>query len=337
MASKRDRLARVSTRLGLTALLERLPSKRCLIALNYHRIGDPSGSPYDPEVFSATEEDFDWQIGHLRKRFPLVGPDEAAEILTSQRPLAGTCVWLTFDDGYRDNYRLAYPILRSHGATATFYLIAESVGGSTPPWWDRIAATVRRGRSRFRLTWPEEFEFDLDRDGVESSIQRAILLFKSGGSTEAERFFTVLEEACRPEHPAEGERIYLDWDEAREMLAGGMSMGSHTATHPILGKLSYEAQLAELQGSKQTLEARLGAEITTVAYPLGARWAFNDDTRRAAREAGYQLGLSFYGGFNIPGASDPFNVERNSIDRVTDRTRFRFQMAAAATTGRYWI
>lgn len=61
----------------------------------------------------------------------------------------------------------------------------------------------------------------------------------------------------------------LSWAELREMQQAGFSIGSHTMTHPDLTRLSDAGAAAELFGSKQLLEDRLGVSIDSCAYPYG--------------------------------------------------------------------
>jgi peptidoglycan/xylan/chitin deacetylase (PgdA/CDA1 family) len=120
--SKRDRAALLGNRLGLTRLLEAAPRRNCLIVLNYHRIGDARTSQYDSAVFSATAEEFETQVAHLRRYYNVVSLDEAVASLLNPGWNAASRILITFDDGYLDNYTTAFPILKAHGLSAVFFL-----------------------------------------------------------------------------------------------------------------------------------------------------------------------------------------------------------------------
>lgn len=330
-------MARASTRLGITRCLELLPRRNCLIGLNYHRIGDPATSLFDPDVYSATAEDFDRQLSLISKRFAIIGPEEVVEYLSSPHSNQGACVWITFDDGYLDNYELAFPVLKSHGQTATFFLVGGFVGSSEPQWWDRIAYYVRQGPAQFTLDAPSKLDVDIDRGGLALAIRSVIDHFKSPENKDQQGFLQSLRDVCGASEPAANERIYLNWDEAREMHSGGMGIGSHTNTHPILAKLSADEQLEELKTAKGRIETELGSQVISLAYPVGSVEAIGPDAGRMASKAGYQLAASFYGGFNYPGQTDLFDVQRNAIHQTQDLTRVRFQLALGGATGRYWI
>jgi peptidoglycan/xylan/chitin deacetylase (PgdA/CDA1 family) len=67
----------------------------------------------------------------LRRR--VIGLDEHVRRLASREPL-GRAVVITIDDGYLDNYGVAWPLLRRFGYTATIFLVSGSVGGAND--WD---------------------------------------------------------------------------------------------------------------------------------------------------------------------------------------------------------
>lgn len=82
---------------------------------------------------------------------------------------------------------------------------------------------------------------------------------------------------------------YLSKDAITEMSNYGIDIQSHTVTHPKLSELTYNQQLMELKESKRTLESIVGKKIDSIAYPYGD---FNDDTIKAAKDAGYSLAFT---------------------------------------------
>ena len=157
---------------------------------------------------------------------------------------------ITFDDGYRDNYDLAYPILRSHGVQGVFFLATSVVGSCAVPWWDRIAWLMRTAqRRRFTLHYPAELSVDIDRNGLHVSLQSVLKLYKKRENLDPARFMRELIELAKGEEVSQTERRFLNWDETREMHRGGMAIGSHTQSHAVLSQLTPQRQFEELSGS----------------------------------------------------------------------------------------
>ena len=236
--SKRDRLARLACGGGLTRALEWAARRDCLLVLNYHRIGDRSATELDEEVFSADVDAFDAQVGHLKRRYAIITLEEALDLIEHARPFHGPAVLITFDDGYLDNYQAAFPVLRSHGVQGTFFLVASYLDDPGVAWWDRIAYWVRNGRAqRLRLSYPRDFELELPPGRRYEQIRQVLRFLREPAMRDLDRFLRELETACdSPPLPA-GARAFLSWDEAREMAAAGMAIGSHTVSHEILSKL----------------------------------------------------------------------------------------------------
>ncbi len=120
--------------------------------------------------------------------------------------------------------------------------------------------------------------------------------------------------------------LFMSWDDARSLLAAGLAIGSHTATHPVLSRLPAEAQRHELAESRTRLEHALGHPVRALAYPVGSRDAFTDETRRLARETGYEAAFSFYGGTNPPAPVDPWDLRRVGVQYDLGFDLFRLRM-----------
>ena len=294
--------------------MEVLPQRQSLLVLTFHRIGNAQETDYDSGVFSATVEQFDAIIAFLKGRFHFATLEEAVRLANGAAP-RGDRVLLTFDDGYRDNYTLAYPILRSHGVSAAFFLPTAFVGTGLLPWWDAIAFVVKKSRKRqFQLSYPETANFDLEAEGAEREVVRVLKLFKQPAMADPERFLSTLEQVCEVRRPdGQTEQLFLSWEEAREMQQHGMEFGSHTHTHPILSKLPFQEQKDEVLRSRQIMERELGRPVDAFAYPVGLRNTFSDSTVEALKQSGYQAAFSFYGGLNLPGQTDAFDLKRHGI------------------------
>lgn len=110
----------------------------------------------------------------------------------------------------------------------------------------------------------------------------------------------------------------MNWDQARELLAAGFALGSHTRSHPRLAKCDNETAARELRESRAELEQRLGAPVLDFAYPFGGAADCREANRAAARAAGYRCCLSCHGG--RADARDPFHLNRVSASPVYHAT-----------------
>jgi len=333
---RRERLARAAKAAGLLRCLEAAARRNCLVALCYHRLGDPAAAEGDPNVFSVTAEDFDAHIRLLRTRYSIVGLEEALDWLARPSGRPGPRFLITFDDGYLDNYQLAVPVLRSHGATATFFLATAFVGTNRVPWWDQVAVLLKGcGRSEVRLQYPRPARVALDPADIAPAVREVLRLMKAPETRDMAVFVRALEEACAMRIPeTTPTRLFVNWEEAAEMARQGMAIGSHTHTHPILAKEDPDTQAEEARISRRLIEERAGVPCISLAYPVGSRASFSPATEAALEAAGYRAAFSMYGGVNVPGTDRPFDLQRLPIGMDVSVTRFRMLAAVAAAFGR---
>ena len=335
---KRELLARGLFWSGVTSLLGQLPPRESLLVLNYHRIGNPDDDPFDPGVFSATGDQLSEQISYLKRHVSPVTLQEAQAFVDGTlREKTPRCrVLITFDDGYLDNYEVAFPILRSHGVQGVFFLATSIVGSCSVPWWDHIAFLMKTARQRrFSLRYPADLAVDLVENGMTKSLRDILSLYKRPGNTDPERFIRELKSAAKGDDLPGTLRRFLSWDEAREMIVGGMAIGSHTHSHTVLSQLGPEQQRDELVQSHALLKENLGFNADAIAYPVGGTTSFSDQTKSLAQETGYRTAFSFYGGTNLPGQTVPYDVKRIGVGDQS-QIRFRVQAATCRISGRYW-
>ena len=78
---------------------------------NYHRIGNPEQTAFDPNVFSCTAEIFEQHLHFFQKHFEIISTDDLLDLYPNNSVSKKYAV-ITFDDGYQDNYQFAYPLLK---------------------------------------------------------------------------------------------------------------------------------------------------------------------------------------------------------------------------------
>jgi peptidoglycan/xylan/chitin deacetylase (PgdA/CDA1 family)/GT2 family glycosyltransferase len=332
--SRRAAVAAASRYTGFTWAIRRLPHKASLIVLTYHRVCDVATVQGDPHVVDASPEVFEQQLQRLKRTCTVVGLEEAIAHVSSPRS-RGAVVLITFDDGYHDNYGVAFPILRSAGLPATFFLVTTFVGSAVWPWWDRIAYAVRNTRRLdISLGTGEQVRFGSAPEERLQAIRRLLRIYYGLPGSLAPAFVDNVEQCCEIAAPL-GKRRFLDWNEAQEMRAAGMDIGAHSHTHPVLSRLTAEDQYWELAESRRILEQRLGCNVHSFAYPVGGRGAFDETTIRAVERAGYRVAFSYDQiGFNSAPWHNPLCLSRIEVGQEVTPDLLELRVALLSTTGR---
>ena len=109
------RIARSRTFSKLVRLLEKLERQPNLLrVLNYHRVDYPDTRPeLDPDLISATPEDFARQMEHIAEQCRVLTIDQVLLSLRDKSPLPPRSVLVTFDDAYVDFTEHAWPTHRA--------------------------------------------------------------------------------------------------------------------------------------------------------------------------------------------------------------------------------
>jgi peptidoglycan/xylan/chitin deacetylase (PgdA/CDA1 family) len=331
---KLELAARVLDVSGLGTLLRRRVPWRGVLVLNYHRIVEDQRQLAAPGVWSATPATFREQVRFLATHCDPIGVDQLEDRLHARRP----SVLVTVDDGYRDGVELALPILREHGVPATFFLTTGFLDRTASAWWDEIAWMVTRSpdgtamaRDRCRAAFG--LAGGAEDDIVDAVIRQYQRLPLYAQQPFLERLAKVTRSGRRPQHDDDGD--WMHWDDARQLVRAGMTIGAHTVTHPVLASLSPERQREEIVGSLARIEQELGRRPQVFSYPVGARLAFDHRSRAAAAASGVRLAFSNYGGLARPQHWDPYDVPRANVGRVTTGAAFRAMSAAPRVFARW--
>lgn len=307
-----------------------------VLALAYHRIGDPAGSLHDHALFSARQDEFAQQVAFLKRHFDVIGPQDLAGLDAAPR---GRHVLISFDDGYRDNHALAFPVLRAQGVPALFFVTTGFLDGTHSAWWDDIAWMVRHARAP-SLPAGEWLRAPLPTTPpcIETTIKALLAAYKSLDGARCAAFLHWLAEAAGsgPRPAGEATGSWMTWDMLRDLRDGGMAIGGHTVRHPVLSRLTAAEQAAEISGSAARLRAELGQPMRWFAYPVGTRDSFDAHTRLALAAAGVTLAFSYYGGMRRARAGDwdRLDVQRVAVEREHDGAHFRALICMPSLFGR---
>jgi len=89
----------------------------------YHRFG------CEKDTLFVTPDNFSKQMDYLkRKRYRIISLSELAEGIKNNRKFPHNTVVITIDDGYKDNFIYAYPILKKYSFPATIFIITSHIG-----------------------------------------------------------------------------------------------------------------------------------------------------------------------------------------------------------------
>ena len=315
---------------GLTWAAARFNRTKILV-LGYHDLYADAIDPVDNfDGLRVRRDRFEQQMRYVAARYHVVPLDQLLDPSVRSprgKPLAA----ITFDDGYKNVYRIAYPILRRLRLPATVFVIPGFSLHGRMPWWERLRAFVA-GTQRPVAIVPIQgtrryFPLITVADREDVLVQLAAELHRVPPEAREEAL-TRLAADLGVEEGSQLRCAPLSVDELREMINGGIAVGSHGRSHDSFLHLGYEDLFAELTESKQVLESVTGQSVTWLAYPYGD---YSREAMEAVRRAGYQGAVTTSPRL-YDAAADPHAIPRICVD---DRLSFAHFIVAISGLGEF--
>jgi len=262
--------------------------------LYYHRVND-EGDPFFPSMPLSV---FERQMRHIARRYKVVSLAGLLEHLASGAP--ETVLAITFDDGYRDNYENAFPILQRYGLPATIFLSTGAVDSRGPLWFEVLGGAVKTTAREFldlEVDLPRRFWMRTVEERLGANRQLFELLRHMPNEERQDRLAAILHDLSAVDAP-ERKDMMLTWDQVRFLKQHNIDFGGHTVTHPFLSQLNRDQLTWEVTECKRRIEDELGAPVRHFAYPNGRDEDFGPLTKDAIRAAGYDAAVSTIWGLN---------------------------------------
>jgi peptidoglycan/xylan/chitin deacetylase (PgdA/CDA1 family) len=241
-----------------------------VLILAYHNIV-PDGEPIaGDQSLHLPQRTFGWQLDQLIRTHTVVSLDDMLHQRSapSNRP----AVVITFDDAYRGTVTAGVHELHTRNLPATIFVPPAYLGGHTF-WWDVLTPITDSSLA------PHIRDHALE---AEQGEEANILAWASR---------TKLPTSAMPWHATAASEAEL----AIALEHPGLTLGSHTWSHPNLVELTPAKLMRELQSSQQWLAEHFGTRtVPVISYPYGRA---DERVWHAARDAGYEAGVMIDGGW----------------------------------------
>jgi len=275
-------LARHSHFTDLYAWAKRWLLRSQVVILMYHRVCPRAE---DWSVRGISPQVFERQLEYLSRNYDIISLDEVVEHIRKRTTFPRKALAITIDDGYRDNYTFAYPILRKYRAPATIFLATAHIGTGKPFWWDQVGYCLHHTTSG-RLDLGELGRYVVEPSSDKRQIaQKIIREVERLSDTAKETMMAKLASVSGVEVPEElGKNLTLSWEQIEEMSRSGIDFGGHSVAHPILTMVPLKRATWEIAQSKEHIERRIAKSVKFFAYPAGR---FNAKIVRVVEASGY--------------------------------------------------
>jgi peptidoglycan/xylan/chitin deacetylase (PgdA/CDA1 family) len=295
-------IATLLYRLGFFAVIKsNLFNKEKLKVIVFHRIGD---NEFDPLSMFVKIKTFDSIMNYITNNYKVISLQDALDLLEKKERFSDNYIAVTFDDGYKDNYVNAFPILKKYNIPATIFLTAAYKNNFN--WYDRIVDAFQRTKKTFfKLDELKSEVFLLKTLQDKQDVIRKVVEFaKRIAGLERDKFIdkviTLLD--VNQDQIDDSNRL-LSKEEILEMNANGVTFGSHGLSHTILTVLSPNDAEREIIDSKNLLSLMTRMNIDLFAYPNGQEGDFNDEILGLLKKYDYRAAFTVLSGGNNSGIS----------------------------------
>ena len=300
-----------------------------VVILTYHRVV-PDHMVRDEHIqpgMYVRGQSFEAHLTYLQKRFNIISLDELLGLWQTNRLKSDRsyCV-ITFDDGWKDNYQFAFPVLMKYRIPATIFLATEFIGTDRRFWPDQMMLLLEKGgqhttgeadRKAVSTILAETIGVTLSAtDGIFRRVESgdpinsdAIIEFCK--EVEVDRIHQIIDRLSQALHmDLPTYRVLLNWDEVREMAGKGMTFGSHSSSHRIMTQIPLSDVKKELIDSRKTMLEQGIKPVPVFCYPNGN---FDRDIQELVRESGYLAAVGCEVGLEGDRPSDLFALKRVSL------------------------
>jgi len=226
------------------------------IIIMYHGIDD---------LFTAKQ--FEAHVKYFLKNFKIVSLDEIVRFAQGGYSANKLLVSLTFDDGLKNNFTNAYPILKKYNVPATFYVCPLLIDENNWLWNHETRQRLSLISDTDKLMLCRDFELPVN------DIEAIICRLKHHSTVDLRnRFLKTIREFTSNYIPNDDENSRYDimtWDDLLCIDNNLVEIGSHTVDHSILNNMNTDELNYQIMQSKLILENKLKRKIKHFCYPNG--------------------------------------------------------------------
>ena len=130
-------------------------NRKKILILTYHGVVK---EPLFPSCWTqVTVSSMVYQLRYMKKNYHIIKLSELLSLLDNGMPLANYTAVITFDDGYKNNYTLAYPLLKKMSVPASIFLTTGCISNNTLCWFDQLYLGIKN---------TAEKKIDLNKYGI---------------------------------------------------------------------------------------------------------------------------------------------------------------------------
>jgi peptidoglycan/xylan/chitin deacetylase (PgdA/CDA1 family) len=273
--------------------------------LMLHHVSDDAPKPLGLNAHLTITPGFLDEVLILMKGMGYVFVDMDEALARIRNPPAGSrFATITADDGYRDNFAEALPVLEKHAAPITVYVAPGLVEGVIDVWWELLEDIVTKADAvRLSVDGAATVLDCTDAPAKRDSFCRILnYLTEDIAEEDQHGVLRAMADEAGIDALGTGRSNVMDWDEIRRMaLHPLVTIGAHTVHHYSLKRLAEAAALSEMADAAARIAEVTGEKPRHMAFPYGFPSAVGLREVELARKAGFASAVTTRHGLIRPG------------------------------------
>ena len=278
----------------------------------YHSFSEDTQPGY------VSAEQFEWQLKQIKKNFNPITLIELAQLINSHQKVPANTIVITIDDGYKNFYDVAFPLLKKYQIPATFFVTSGFIDGDLWLWPDQLKWLLKNKKNnheKFTLL-NTTFSSLTDKQKNWQQINDFCLSISDEEKYQAIGELASILDVDLPTKAPE-QFAPCTWQQLTEMQKWGVEIGGHTVTHPSLGQVTIDKAEYEIKQSLLIMNQQLGERDRSFCYPNGQPTDYNDEIKAVVENAGYQCAVTAFSDsyeMNIPFAWRRYDGGKNNYE-----------------------
>lgn len=286
-----------------------------LTILLYHGVTNSISKGIENHAGKHMEEkNFAKQMKYIRNKCSPISIDEYLFYCENKTDLPPNSVVVSFDDGFKNNYSVAAPILDEFQIPAVFYISSGVVNTNMMFWVDVLEDCINLTKKPYiNVYLNEKVEFFIDTYEQKIAALNSIKAYcKTRPYFDTRRVLEDIQVATGITPQVDHAENYkkITWDELKVMNDNSLFViGGHSLYHNILSQLDANMLDKEIRSSLDLLEINLQTSIYHYSYPEGQKNHYNSSVINVLKKYGVVCSPSAVPGLN-PIDTDPFHLKR---------------------------